>query len=77
MLKGPTKWLYENYYSEMSGIFRSSHPERFIRKGVLKEYSKFAEEHPCRSAISMKLQSTFIEIALRHGCFPVNLPHIF
>ena len=24
-----------------------------------------------------KLQSNFIEIALRHGCSPVNLQHIF
>ena len=31
----------------------------------------------CRSAISIKLQSNFIEIALRHGCSPVNLLHIF
>ena len=27
--------------------------------------------------ISIKLQSNFIEIALRHGCSPVNLLHIF
>ena len=39
--------------------------------------SKFTEEHPCRSAISRKLQSNFIEITLRHGCSPVNLLHIF
>ena len=25
-------------------------------------------EHPCQSAISIKLQSKFIEIALWHGC---------
>ena len=25
----------------------------------------------------LKLQSNFIEIALRHGCSPVNLLHIF
>ena len=31
--------------------------------------SKFTGEHPCRSAISIKLQSNFIEISLRHGCF--------
>ena len=29
------------------------------------------------SAISIKLQNNFIEIALRHGCSPVNLLHIF
>ena len=25
----------------------------------------------------IKLQSNFIEITLQHGCFPVNLLHIF
>ena len=33
---------------------RSSHPEVFLRKGVLKICSKFTEEHPCRSMISKK-----------------------
>ena len=55
---------------------RSSHPEVFLRKGVLKVCSKFTGEHPCRSAISIKLESNFIEITLRHGCSPVNLLHI-
>ena len=52
--------------------FRSSHPEVFLEKAVLKICSKFTGEHPCRSAISIKLQSDVIEIALRHGCSPVN-----
>ena len=56
--------------------FRSSHPDVFLRKGVLKICSKFAGEHPCRSVISIKLQSNFIEITLWHGCSPVNLLHI-
>ena len=30
---------------------------------------------PC--VVSLKLQSNFIEITLRHGCSPVNLLHIF
>ena len=55
-------------------LIRSSHPEVLLAKGVLKKWSKFTGEHPCWSAISIKLQ---IEIALRHGCFPVNLLHIF
>ena len=38
---------------------------------------KFTREHPCRNMISIKLQSNFIEIRLRHGCSPVNLLHIF
>ena len=49
----------------------------FLGKGVPKICSKFIGEYPCRSVISIKLQSNFIEITLRHGCSPVNLLHIF
>ena len=49
----------------------------FLRKGVLKTCSKYTEEHPCQSVISIKLQSNFIGIILRHGYSPVNLLHIF
>ena len=49
----------------------------FLRKGWLKICSKFTGEHTCRSVILIKLQSNFIEISLRHGCFPVNLLHLF
>ena len=58
-------------------LYRSSRPEVLLRKGVLKICSKFIGEHPCRSAISIKLQNNFIEIALRYGSSPVNLLHIF
>ena len=30
-------------------------------------------EHPNRNVISIKQQSMFIEITLRHGCSPLNL----
>ena len=53
--------------------YRSSRPEVFLRKGVLKICSKFTGEHPCQSVISIKLLCNFIEITLRHECFPVNL----
>ena len=39
--------------------------------------SIFTEEQLCRSAISIKLQSNFIEIPLRRGCSPVDLLQIF
>ena len=58
-------------------IFRSSHPELFLRKGVLKRCSKFTGEHLCQSVISIKMLCNFIEITLRHGCSPINLLHIF
>ena len=57
-------------------IFKSSHPEEFLVKGVLKIFSKFTGEHPCQSAISIKLLCKVIEIALRYGCSPVDLLHI-
>ena len=56
---------------------RSSHPEVFSRKGVLQISSKFAEEHLCRSVILMKVLCNFIDIALWHGCYRVNLLHSF
>ena len=39
-------------------FFRSSRPEVFLEKGVLKICSKFTGEHPCRSVISTKLLRT-------------------
>ena len=57
--------------------YRSSHPEVFLVKGVLKICNKLTGDHPCRSVIPTKLQSNFIEITLRRGCTPVNLLHIF
>ena len=57
--------------------FRSSFPEVFLWKGILKMCNKFTTEHLCQSVISIKLLCNFIEIALWHGCSPVNLLHIF
>ena len=57
--------------------FRSSRPEVFLGKGVLKIRSKLTGEHPCRSAISIKLFCNLIKIAHRHGCSPANLLRIF
>ena len=56
---------------------RNSPPEMFLEKDVLKICSKFTEEHSCRRMISIKLLCNFIEITLWHGCFFVNLLHIF
>ena len=47
----------------------------FLRKVALKICRKFIGE-PCPSVISIKLLCNFIEIALWHGCSPVNLLHI-
>ena len=36
-------------------IPRSSRPDVFLGKGILKICSKFTGEHPCQSVISIKL----------------------
>ena len=50
-----------------------------LRKTGLKICRKFTGKYPCRRAILLKflLQSNFIEIALRHGSSPVNMPYVF
>ena len=57
------KFFLENSrYSQLKSklyLFRSSRPEVFLRKGVLKICSKFTGEHPYRSVISIKLQSNW------------------
>ena len=56
---------------------RSSSPEVFLWKGVLKIRSKFMGEHPWWSVISIRLLCFFIEITLHYGCSPVSWLHIF
>ena len=48
-----------------------------LRKRYSENMQQINRRTPCRSVISIKLFCNFIEIALRHGCFPVNLLHIF
>ena len=70
----------------IEAIFRSSHPEVFLGKDVLKICSKFTGEHPCRSAISITLLciffiykvDTYIQSTLRTppgGCFWILVLH--
>ena len=72
----PLNQLMQTFSEDLDWTFRGSHPEMFIGKNVLKICSKFTEEHPCRSVISINLQSNFIEITLWHGCSAVNLLNI-
>ena len=51
---------------------RSSRSEVFLGKSVPKICSKLRAEHPCRSVVSKKFQST-----LWYGCWTVNLLHMF
>ena len=46
-------------------VLRNSIPEMFIEKGVLKIYSKFTGEHPCKATF---LKSCFDIGALLYNC---------
>ena len=61
------------FYEDAFGLTRSSLPEVFSKKDVLKICSKSTGEHPCGSVISINMLCNFIEITLKHGCSPVNL----
>ena len=76
-LQFPDRIRFKSFLNSVQIQCRSSHPEVFLGKLILTIRSKFTGENPCRSATSINLQSNFIEIALRHGCFPVNLLHTF
>ena len=49
----------------------------FLEKGVLKMYSKFTEEQPCRSATLIELQIKSRKWTPVNNYSPVNLFHIF
>ena len=57
-------------------IFRNSRPDVFLVKGVTKNMQKI-DRGTLLPKCDFNLQSNFNEITLRHGCFPVNLLHIF
>ena len=58
-------------------ISRSSRPEVFLRKGVLKIWRKLQENTHAEMWFKLILIKLLIQITLRHGCSPVNLLHIF
>ena len=69
--KNKTKNSYLRSWAQkqlFSGVLKKRRSERC---------SRLTGEHPYRTAISIKLQSNFIEITLQNGCSPVNLLHIF
>ena len=52
-------------FGKFSRDVRCSRPDVFLEKGVLEICSKFTGEHPCRSAIAIKLQNKFKGVVCR------------
>ena len=55
---------------------RSSCPEVFCKKGVLRNFAKFTGKHLCQSLFFNKFaglrSTTLLKKRLSHRCFPVN-----
>ena len=68
-----------------SKTIRSSRPEGFLGKGVLKIRSKFTGDYPCWSAISIKFNNVFQSFSIKFffirtpldGCFWTIIEHCF
>ena len=60
---------------------RSSRPEVFCKKGVLRNFAKFTGKHLCQSLFFNKVAglrpSTLLKKRLWHRCFPFNFCEIF
>ena len=64
------------FFIELLKDCLSSPPEVLLGNSAQKICSKFTGEHICRNAVSINLQSNYIENALRYGYSPINLLHI-
>ena len=79
----PSTWVKFESSSNLEDIFsgalrlRSSRPEVFVREDVLKIYSRFTGEHPCRSAISILFYWNRISASVISCKFAVYFQKIF
>ena len=67
---------FKDYFSlVMSRKYRSSRPDVFCEKGVVKNFAKFTGKHLCLSLFFNKVAgaaSNLLQKRLWHRCFPVN-----
>ena len=63
--------------SECRNQFRSNHQRCSVRKGVLRNFTKFTSKNLCQSLFFNKVvglrPATLFKKRLQHRCFPVNL----
>ena len=65
-----------NKESQVEPLRRSSRPEVFSKKGVLRNFAKFTGKHLCQSLFFNKVanlrSAALLKKRLWHRCFPVN-----
>ena len=70
------------YHCQISSLFslrcRSSHPEVFCRKGILRNFAEFTGKHLCQSLFLIKFirPATLLKKRLWYKCFPMNLAKV-
>ena len=61
---------------QFHGNSRSSHQRCSVRKGVLRNFTKFTKKHLCQSRFFNKVAglrpATLLKKSSQHRCFPVN-----
>ena len=66
--------LFLHFYTPI--LFKSSCPEVFCKKAVLKNFAKFTGKHLCQRLFFNKvaglMRATLLKNGLWHKCFPVN-----
>ena len=64
-------------YLKPSTIFRSSHQKCSMKKGALRNFTKFTRKHLCQSLffynkVARVRSATLLKRRLWHNCFPLN-----
>ena len=70
------KFNCKNFILLLEFCFRSSHWRCSVKKGVLRNFAKFARKHLCQILFFIKvaglIPATSLKQRLWHRCFPVN-----
>ena len=71
-----SKWnILKKCVKDTETTFRSSHMRCYIKKGVLRDFTKFLGKHLCQSLFFNKVAglrpATLLKKRLWHRCFPV------
>ena len=67
-------WSHKKQSNILKPYWRSSRPELFCKKDVLKDFAEFTGNYSRQRLFFDKKLCNFIKKRLQRGCFPVNFP---